>query len=205
MGTPIPQAFAKHFKFAEYHHVGKFGLLEHTKGKFGHLLGDNLMQREGFFMETFINVTKDALDPDGKGPVVREMDEELYQDLLLGDGTRKFVTHFVYLVNVGALCCGHAGVWHGGVTSALFDHAFGVLGCTMLKMAATKYINIRFKAPIRVGESVALVVSFDPSNMADEKADRFVAYAEMFNEKGVVVATGESELVDVSQRWAGKN
>lgn len=205
MADKIPEEFRRHFRYANYHLIQNFDMLSETDGKFGHLFGDNLMKRGDFDMQTYINVSADLLTGEGTRPNVTEVPASEYSNVFWGNKTRDFVTQFIYIVNVGSLCCGHRGVWHGGVTSAIFDNAFGVLGTTLLNMAATKYMNIQFRAPVMVGESVALVVAFDPADIQGSKRDRFVAHGEMYNQQGVLVATGESELVDVSARWASKS
>ncbi|GIX64112.1 thioesterase family protein, putative [Babesia caballi] len=204
MAAAIPQEFLGHFRFAEYHRVDRIKLLDATGGKFGHLFGDNLMNNGDFEMQMYVNASKELAVPGISEPKITDLVTEGMDDAICWLPKRNFISEIIMLINVGMLCCGHKGVWHGGVTSALFDNAFGILGCSILEMAATKYLNIQFRAPILVGDSVALVVSFDPELLLPEKGDRFVAHGKMYNQRGVVVATGESELVDVSSKWPSK-
>lgn len=202
MANSIPAEFLSHFKYSRYDLIDPYSLLDYSEGRYGHLFWDNLMKKGDFHMKTYINASEEVLAGQENQPIVTRVDGDWYHNVFLGDGTRDFITQFIYLIDVGAHCCGHNGVWHGGVTSALFDNGFGVLGCTLLKKAATKYINIQFKAPIMVGDSVAMIISFDPAKIAGgEKKDRFIARGEMYNQRGVIVATSESELVDVSSKW----
>ncbi|CDR95487.1 hypothetical protein, conserved [Babesia bigemina] len=204
MATELPKDFKQHFRFSEYNHIDRIRLLDVTGGKYGHLFGDNLMQNPDFQMHMYLNTTKTLAKDANVEPKVTEVRTDGFDDAICFGQRRDYVAEFVYIINVGSLCCGHKGVWHGGVTSALFDNAFGILGCSVLPMAATKYLNIRFRAPVMVGDTVALVVSFDPEQFGGKKVDRFVAHGKMYNQDGVVVATGESELVDVSAKWAKK-
>ncbi|GFE55762.1 thioesterase family protein, putative [Babesia ovis] len=201
MTVDLPKHFEKYFRFAAYNRIDRIKLLEATGGKYGHIFGDNLMQNGDFRMQIYVNTTSKPAEINGLEPHVTAVDTEDFDDAICFVPKRDFITEYVHIVDVGSLCCGHKGVWHGGITSAIFDNAFGILGCTILKMAATKYLNIQFKAPIMVGDSVALIVSFDPKQLNGEKKDRFVATGKMINQNGVVVATGESELVDVWERW----
>ncbi|GBE61331.1 thioesterase family protein, putative [Babesia ovata] len=204
MAAELPKDFKHHFRFAEYNRIDRIRLLEATDGKYGHLFGDNLMQNSDFQMHMYLNTTKTLAADANVEPKVTEVRTDGFDDAICFGQRRNYVAEFIYIIDVGALCCGHKGIWHGGVTSALFDNAFGILGCSILPLAVTKYLNIRFKAPVMVGDTVALVVSFDPEQFEGEKMDRFVAHGKMYNQNGVVVATGESELVDVSAKWAKK-
>nr|BAN65655.1 hypothetical protein [Babesia bovis] len=201
MVVELPKGFEEHFRFASYNRIDRVKLLESTGGKYGHISGDNLMRNDDFHMQMYVNTTSRLAQIKGWEPHIVRINSDNFDDAICFVPQRDYITEYVHIVDVGSLCCGHKGVWHGGVTSALFDNAFGILGCTILRMAVTKYLNIQFKAPIMVGDSVALIVSFDPKDMTSEKKDRFVARGRMVNQKGVVVATGKSELVDVWERW----
>ncbi|ORM40530.1 uncharacterized protein BXIN_2137 [Babesia sp. Xinjiang] len=204
MAEEFSSNFKQHFRFAAYNRIDRIKILDATAGKYGNVFGDNLMRNEDFRMHIYVNTTDEPLPSTDAKPDINRVPTDKFDDAICWVPKRDFITEFVHIVDVGSLCCGHKGVWHGGITSAIFDNAFGILGCSILRMAATKYLNIQFKAPIMVGDSVALVVSFDPQQLTGEKKDRFVAKGTMYNQNGTVVATGESELVDVWDRWQKK-
>ncbi|EAN30808.1 Thioesterase superfamily protein [Theileria parva strain Muguga] len=198
----IPEWCHKYFKYRSYSELELFSLSKLTQNKYGHLFNDLLMRDEGFTKRMFINTSSEVME-NGTGPAMEECDtlkrEEVLK-MLSKEQSRKSKVHLLTVVNVGNNACGHAGVWHGGVISAIFDNLFGLMGNVVLPLAATKSLTINFKSPVSVGTTVVAVTEHDPETSKD--ADRFTVSGSMFDESGKLVATGSSELVDVSKRWA---
>lgn len=55
---------------------------------------------------------------------------------------------------------GHIGIIHGGFTSTLFDNLAGTLAFTVcgLSPAATAYLNVTYKKPMKIGKEYILIV-----------------------------------------------
>ncbi|KAK2197541.1 HotDog domain superfamily [Babesia duncani] len=192
----------KYFKYGEYLQISNFSMRELTKGQFGHLINDTLIGNADFKISYYINST-DALATNAEAGLPEksiEITKDKFLEMLSPRYSRDFATHIISIVNVGKGCCGHAGVWHGGVTSALLDNMFGMLGGFFLRVAATKTLNVRFRRPILAGETACIVVEFIPEPSTN-KLDRFVARGIIYNKAGEEVVHADSELVDVYDRW----
>lgn len=61
------------------------------------------------------------------------------------------------VVHIGSSLCGHPGIVHGGIISAIFDNAFGWLFLAhKMKPAFTANLNINFRKPV-FADSDALI------------------------------------------------
>ncbi|UVC54357.1 hypothetical protein MACJ_003899 [Theileria orientalis] len=198
----LPDWCHQYFKFRSYSELELFSLSKHTQGKFGHLFNDLLMADASFKKRMFVNSSTELVN-DGTAPDEEEykkMSREEILKMLSKDECRTGKVHLMTIVDVGNNACGHAGIWHGGVISAIFDNLFGLMGNIVLPLAATKSLTVNFKAPVTVGSTVIALTEHDPE--ATPTTDRFTVTGSMYDETGKLVATGSSELVDVSKRWS---
>lgn len=61
------------------------------------------------------------------------------------------------IVHIGEKLCGHPGIVHGGIISAIFDNTFGWLFLTLKeKPAFTANLNINFRKPVYANTSAVV-------------------------------------------------
>lgn len=198
--TEIP-TWAHHlFRYKEYVELELFSLSEMTNGTSGHLFNDTLAKNPDYSMRMFLNTSEELLDSkEDATPTPETLSKRDILKLLSNGELRTTKTQLLAVVNVGKDCCGHAGVWHGGVISAVMDNLFGLMGNVILPVAATKSLNIQFRAPILVGSTVVAVTEFDPQGQ--DLGGRITAQGSIFDKSNKEVVKGSSELVDVSGKW----
>lgn len=200
--TGIPDWAHSFFRYKEYSELELFSLSQMTNGTSGHLFNDTLANNPDYSMRMFLNASDVLLDPEAapQAPFTpKTLSKEDILKFLANGELRTTKTQLIAVVNVGKDCCGHAGVWHGGVISAIMDNLFGLIGNVILPVAATKTLNIQFRAPILVGSTVVAVTEFDPEGK--DLGGRFTANGSIFDKSGKEVVRGSSELVDVSGKW----
>lgn len=70
------------------------------------------------------------------------------------------VVEVAAIVHIGENLCGHPGIVHGGIISALFDNTFGWLFFTMKQPPAfTANLNVNFRKPIMANTTAILRAS----------------------------------------------
>ncbi|GEO25995.1 phenylacetic acid degradation protein [Alicyclobacillus acidoterrestris] len=94
---------------------------------------------------------------------------------------------------------GWPNVQHGGITSSLLDEASAYVPLNMGLVTVTAELNISFKAPVQVGETVH--IEAHPS-----KVTKRLLYVEarMVNSEGEVKATSNAKMIVLSPEQQAK-
>ncbi|SJK85990.1 hypothetical protein BMR1_02g02355 [Babesia microti strain RI] len=210
MGTDakdFPTWCHQYFKYQSYSELRMLPMESYTNNKFGHLINDSLMGKNGFRIRCFISdipqSVGDSEISENKGiNVTGKIPPEGINNYREFVTLRTCATQLIFLVDVGTHCCGHNGVWHGGITSAILDNTFGLLGSLYLPLAATKSLNIKFISPILVDTPVIVSAEYDPdSSSVNDRPGTITADANVYLPSGKLAATGRCEIVDVSKKW----
>lgn len=94
---------------------------------------------------------------------------------------------------------GWPNVQHGGITSSLLDEASAYVPLNMGLVTVTAELNISFKAPVRVGETVRLEAH--PTKVTSRL---LLVEASMVSETGEVKATSRAKMLVLSKEQQGQ-
>ncbi|MDP9729033.1 PaaI family thioesterase [Alicyclobacillus tolerans] len=89
---------------------------------------------------------------------------------------------------------GWPSVQHGGITSTLLDEACAYVATFLGKVTVTAELNISFKAPIRVGET--LYIEATPTR---ESRKLILVQATIHNAEGELKATADAKMMVLSK------
>lgn len=87
---------------------------------------------------------------------------------------------------------GYQGITHGGIIATLLDEAMGRLLFELGSYAVTAWLEVRFTAPLEIGEKV-----FVSAKVIKERKKYFEAVAEVTDSSGASIARASGKLMMV--------
>jgi len=87
---------------------------------------------------------------------------------------------------------GYQGITHGGIIATLLDEAMGRLLFELGTYAVTAWMEVRYAAPLEIGEKV-----FVSARVVKERKKFFEAAAEVTDSRGTVIAKASGKLMTV--------